>query len=703
MSLARKIGLLVSLPLIAVVAYATLALFATAQAVFTVGDLRSAADIAGTAGKLTLDLQAERVASITVLATGDSSAISEQVAATDATVDEYKQKRADFQAPPEHLAGLLDRVDSDLNGLAKVRSQVASGKTVSLSAVIFQYRIIAADLLTYRENVAIAAPVEVADQIRAAALLSQLIAGVGQTEVDALRALDDDYTPAIAQEILESEAGVAESSLEFKRVASGQWQAWLDHARAGHAALAAQVLQDSISRTPVGLRLKLDPAAWRSAMDLQIADLGDVQQQADQAVLDSVTAVLDSQKRQATIETAAVLVTLAGTIAIAVWLGRPMIRGLRRLRSAAHAVAYKRLPEAVSALSTRGALGSATPKEFADRVPPAVAASGKDEIAQLASAFNEVHHSALHLAAQQAELRDQVDAIFVALARRAERLTASLIAQVDVAESTEEDPDRLAQLFKLDHLASRMRRNNNSLLVLGGEASARMDGTAMVCGDVLQAAAAQVERYTQVEIRILDEALNTELHVSPEMAGHLAHLFAELIDNATAFSAGGLPVVVEARVTRTNVVVTVSDHGIGMDPETLETVNAQLTSPTIDVRAVRSMGLTVVAQIAAWYGIRVELRSDNSRTAATRGTVATVVLPSTVIRPYRPADRRALSEERNERHFDWFSPESATPPPHRPVSPKRKNTTADHRDASRVAGVMAAYARGIGASRPSGP
>lgn len=691
MTLARKLGLLVTIPLIAVVAFAALALYTTAGQAIGSDDLTKQVELAGTAGKITRNLHKERVAALALLApdptTKQQDDFRQLTAATDTDIAEYHRGRVELSTPPGHLVDVVARIDDQLDDLPSLREQVLTGKNANLSAITFRYRILAADLGTYREGVATGAPIEVADQIRTAALLTRITEVIGLQQVAVLRAYADGLTPALDEEVRADRSASVEAARAFSSVAPTQWQSWYDVARVGPAALAAQVMDDDVARTAPGDRLTIDPTAWREAMDSRIASLGQVEQQVDGAVLASVVDYRNSQWWLTVIEAAAVLVTLAAATILAVRLGTPMIRGLRRLRTAAHSVAYERLPAAVSELNNRKALGSATPREFAQRAGSAVEIRGSDEIAQVGAAFNELNQSALHLAAQQAELRDQVDSIFVALARRAELLTSALVTQVDLVEQGEQDPDRLAQLFTLDNLVTRMRRTNNSLLVLGGEASARIRGDAMSCHDLLNAAASQIERYAQVDIRSEVDELDVDLVVATEVADHLAHLIAELIDNATTFSAPGSRVLVHARPVEDRVVVTVTDHGIGFQPDTLAAANARLATPTLDVSVVRAMGLTVVGHIASWYGIRVSLRSLDGATEVDRGTVATIVLPPNVFR--------------EGMNFDWFRQRQRAAQAAR-AAPRETTDNADRRDSATVSGVMTAFARGIGAHRTNG-
>ena len=689
MSLARKLALLVAVPLIAVVGYAALALVTSVDQAVASGRLADQVALARTAGALTRDLHQERLASLAMLQNEPSDEQQQEfgglAARTDIDAADYRRERAALSEVPDHLADVIGRIDTALDDLPGLREQVLSGEHVSLSAITFRYRIVAADLATLRERVSTGAPAEVADGLRAAAQLSRISEFIGLQEIAELRAGADEYlTPAMDDELRSARSGVSDAAYTFSQGAPAQWQAWYDKSRIGDEARAMQVIDDAVARTLPGQKVQLDPAAWQQAVNGQLEKLGAVERRVDDAVVASVNEYRDGRTVRTVIEASVVVVTLAAAIGIAIWLGAPMIRNLRRLRSAAHTAAYERLPAAVFALRKRNSLGPATPRQFADRASDAVQIRGSDEIAQVGAAFNELNYSAIHLAAQQAALRDEVDSIFVALARRAERLTSALIAQVDLVESREQDPDRLADLFRLDHLATRMRRTNNSLLVLGGEGSARINKDAMSCHDLINAAAAQVERYQQVDIRSEIEEQNLDRVVATEATDHLAHLFAELIDNATAFSPPESRVTVIATPYGDGAIVSIADNGIGFSPEALAAANTRLSDPELDPSAVRAMGLTVVGNIASWYDIEVEISS-----VPKEGTVVTVTLPNRVF------TRRT--------DFDWFhGQEKAVAPSSIVTSPPPETKAAagtDKRDSAKISGVMTAFARGIGAHR----
>ncbi|MFJ1703868.1 nitrate- and nitrite sensing domain-containing protein [Kitasatospora sp. NPDC088346] len=736
MRITRKLAVLATVPLLAVLAFAALALRITAGQVFGAAQLRSMVAISAQAGDLTHQLQRERTCAA-VLLTGEASpdrtnAYLHQIQATDASIAEYRRLRARLHQGRGNALGLLRQVDDDLAGLPALRKQVESGPGAALSATTFHYRIVIADLLAYRGDVAEAgrAGADLADRINSGVALARAQEAVGQQEVAVLTSQASGVlTPAAQQAITATRTGYTEAVLEFQRTATPEWQSWLDRSMTGTEIIAAGRLEDAVARARPGRPLPLD-ASWTAVMDERSDRLQQVEQKVDAAALARVTDFRTTQRGWALSEGLAVVLAVVSVIVLAFRLGRPMIRELRRLRDAAHAVAHERLPAAVAALSTGGALGGATPEEFAAAAGDPVRVRGRDEIAEVGAAFNTVSREAVRIAAEQAAMRDRMGTVYVGLARRAERLTGALVRALDTAQRDEPDPERLARLFELDHLASRMRRNNHSLLVLGGEATARVRSTNSPVEDVLRAAVAQIERYTRVDVGTTDQGVL----IQGRAVDHLVHLFAELLDNATAYSKPGTRVTAEARLLTDRLVVQVCDQGIGLPEDRWEEANEKLAAPSpVEVAAVRAMGLTVVGHLASWYGIRVELRPRPGG-----GTIAEVTLPDdvfelagaagpaplptpTVLPPAAPAPvpaapaptpapepatdgttgaglprrRRAATPEAEPAPVHAVAPstsDSPAPAAHPPHGPA-------HRDPRQVSAAMAAYARGIGASR----
>nr|WP_238420711.1 nitrate- and nitrite sensing domain-containing protein [Streptomyces taklimakanensis] len=307
-----------------------------------------------------------------------------------------------------------------------------------------------------------------------------------------------------------------------------------------------------------------------------------------------------------------VLLVLGISLVGAFVVARSMVRSLRRLQDTAQDVARRRLPELVKQLS------EADPQDV-DTSVESVGVHSRDEIGKVAAAFDDVHSEAVRLAAEQALLRGNVNAMFTNLSRRSQGLIQRQLSLISELESREADPDQLSSLFKLDHLATRMRRNGENLLVLAGEEPGRRWTRPVPLVDVLRAAASEVEQYERIELSAVP---TTE--VAGRVVNDLVHLLAELLENATSFSSPQTKVKVTGHALPDGrVLVEIHDTGIGLSPEDLAAINERLANPpTVDVSVSRRMGLFVVGRLSLRHGIRIQLRPSDSG-----GTTALVMLP----------------------------------------------------------------------------
>ncbi|GGT19341.1 histidine kinase [Streptomyces tanashiensis] len=317
-------------------------------------------------------------------------------------------------------------------------------------------------------------------------------------------------------------------------------------------------------------------------------------------------------QRDAIINGALILLVLGVSLIGAFVVARSMIRSLRRLQDTATKVAQDRLPELVKQLS------ESDPQDV-DTSVESVGVHSRDEIGQVAAAFDDVHREAVRLAAEQALLRGNVNAMFTNLSRRSQGLIQRQLSLISELESREADPDQLSSLFKLDHLATRMRRNGENLLVLAGEEPGRRWTRPVPLVDVLRAAASEVEQYERIELAAVPAT-----EVAGRVVNDLVHLLAELLENATSFSSPQTKVRVTGHALPDGrVLVEIHDTGIGLSPEDLAAINERLASPpTVDVSVSRRMGLFVVGRLSLRHGIRIQLRPSDSG-----GTTALVMLP----------------------------------------------------------------------------
>jgi len=297
-------------------------------------------------------------------------------------------------------------------------------------------------------------------------------------------------------------------------------------------------------------------------------------------------------------------------------VARQMSRAMRQLRNAAFGVAEQRLPMLVDQLSRTD------PGRVDTRVQP-IPITTRDEIGEVARAFDQVHREAVRLAAEQALLRGNINAIFTNLSRRNQSLIEGQLTLITDLENNEADPDQLENLFKLDHLATRMRRNGENLLVLAGEEPGRRWDQPVPLVDVLRAASSEVEQYERVELSGVPEA---EIH--GRAVTDLVHLLAELLENATTFSSPQTKVRVTAtRLPDGRVMIEIHDKGIGLTAEDFADINHKLANPpTVDAAISQRMGLFVVGRLSDRHGIRVQLRPSGEQA----GTTSLVMLPDAI-------------------------------------------------------------------------
>jgi signal transduction histidine kinase len=311
----------------------------------------------------------------------------------------------------------------------------------------------------------------------------------------------------------------------------------------------------------------------------------------------------------------AVLVLLLLVLTITIVMARSMILPLRRLRADALDVAGHRLPDMVRRLSQ---------SEDADQSlqPEPIGIDSTDEIGEVARAFDQVHSEAVRLAGDEAMLRANLNAMFVNLSRRSQTLIERQLGIIESLEQTEQDSGRLSSLFRLDHMATRMRRNSENLLVLAGHEAPRKWTQPVSLVDVLRAAVSEIEQYDRISLNV-----QSGLVIAGRAASDVVHLVAELVENATTFSRKDTQVTVAGQILVSGgVLVEITDEGLGIPEQELAYANWRLDNPpVIDVAVSRRMGLFVVGRLAARHGIKVRLRR-----ATSGGLSALIWVPDTV-------------------------------------------------------------------------
>ncbi|MFD3611730.1 nitrate- and nitrite sensing domain-containing protein [Streptomyces atroolivaceus] len=362
--------------------------------------------------------------------------------------------------------------------------------------------------------------------------------------------------------------------------------------------------------------LGITPETWMAAATAKFEGYATVEKElVDKAVTEAAEISTDA-RNDAIVNGLIVIISLLAAFIIAGLMARQMSRSMRQLRTAAFGIAEQRLPMLVDQLSRT------EPGRVDTRVQP-IPITSQDEIGEVARAFDQVHREAVRLASEQAMLRGNVNAIFTNLSRRNQSLIEGQLTLITDLENNEADPDQLESLFKLDHLATRMRRNGENLLVLAGEEPGRRWNQPVPLVDVLRAASSEVESYERVELTGVPES---EIH--GQAVTDLVHLLAELLENATTFSSPQTKVRVTAtRLPDGRVMVEIHDKGIGLTAEDFADINHKLANPpTVDAAVSQRMGLFVVGRLADRHGIRVQLRPSGEQA----GTTSLVMLPDAI-------------------------------------------------------------------------
>ncbi|MBT3168129.1 nitrate- and nitrite sensing domain-containing protein [Streptomyces sp. Vc74B-19] len=360
----------------------------------------------------------------------------------------------------------------------------------------------------------------------------------------------------------------------------------------------------------------ITPENWWAVNTLRFDGYREIESGLADAAVSEASQIADDAQRDAFITGAAVVIALLAAFILAGMVARQMSKSMRQLRNAAFGIAEQRLPMLVDQLSRTD------PGRVDTRVAP-IPITSTDEIGEVARAFDQVHREAVRLAAEQALLRGNINAIFTNLSRRNQSLIEGQLTLITDLENNEADPDQLENLFRLDHLATRMRRNGENLLVLAGEEPGRRWDQPVPLVDVLRAASSEVEQYERIELSGVPDA---EIH--GRAVTDLVHLLAELLENATTFSSPQTKVRVTAtRLPDGRVMIEIHDKGIGLTAEDFADINHKLANPpTVDAAISQRMGLFVVGRLSDRHGIRVQLRPSGEQA----GTTSLVMLPDAI-------------------------------------------------------------------------
>ncbi|MFG3436680.1 nitrate- and nitrite sensing domain-containing protein [Nonomuraea sp. NPDC047897] len=353
---------------------------------------------------------------------------------------------------------------------------------------------------------------------------------------------------------------------------------------------------------------------WKSSTERAIAELNSFIFAAGDRVVERAEPVAVGVVVRLVLMGGLGLLAVIASIVLSVTTTRRLLAQLQKLRDAAHELSDERLPGVVERIG-RG--------ETVDVAVEAPALQfGDDEIGQVGQAFNTVQETAIRVAVEQAALRRSIRDILLSLARRTQGLVHRQLTVLDVMERRETDPEELKELFRLDHLAIRMRRNAENLIVLSGSSPARTWRRSVPMVDVVRGALAEVEDYTRVDLLPMGDVV-----LVGRAVGDVIHLLAEVIENAVSFSPPYTTVQVSGQLVANGYVIEIEDRGLGMKPEDLAAANERIADPPeFRISGTARLGLYVVSRLAERHSIQVRLKPSPYG-----GTTVVVLLPQELV------------------------------------------------------------------------
>jgi hypothetical protein len=400
----------------------------------------------------------------------------------------------------------------------------------------------------------------------------------------------------------------------FRRYATRAQQASADYVFGTGASRTAGYFEQVALGSGDGQYLQVNPQSWWSSLTTVLDDMLRLGQHIGDVVRQRAAQLKDQAARRMAVLALVALLCFGGSAYLAIVASRSIARPLATLAADADRLAADRLPDAVKR-ATAGVDDEPPPRMA---VPP----GASDEVRSVADALDRVQATAYALATEQAQLRRSTGESLADLGRRNQNLVRRQLGFITRLESEESDPAGLANLFELDHLATRMRRNAESLLVLVGAASPRQWSEPVPVADVIRAAVSEVEEYRRVTLRRVDEAM-----LSGTVVSGVAHMLAELVENGLSFSSPDVDVEIQGRLFGDRYLIAVIDQGIGLSADELAEANHRLRGDgDFLVAPARFLGHYVVGRLARDLGVGVELTPS-----PVTGTTARLFLPAELL------------------------------------------------------------------------
>jgi signal transduction histidine kinase len=587
--------------------------------------LRGITGVSANGLALVHQLQRERDLSVPAVAsgrTGEVVQLQRQRGAVDGAVQRFRDSLADLDrqvyrpALQQQLGEAERRVRSDLD----LQRVAVDNRTLPALAVSDAYSEIVKNLLDFAAEV----PAEAVDAAQTRDLTT-VVALARAKEVTsqvrglvlgmlAAQAVRDDETARLVSLI---GAGQAWNS-QFQTFATDPQRQRLAAALADPQARKADAVRAQTLTANGRVELHTDPAQWQAALNLTVDRQRDVEQGLVADLQQRIDETSAASARRAVSSIVLLLLVLAVSAGFSLAMSQSMVKALRHLRQTARDVAERRLPALVERLQR-----AEEPVELRPRGELAPSASkAKDEIGEVADTFGAVYHVAVDVATEQAAMRRSVGYMFLTFARRSQKLIGQQLELIAELRNLRRDRDEAGEFFRLHHLATRMQRNAENLVVLSDVGPPRQWSEPIPLVDVIFAGLNGIEDADRVELVELHE-----LGVAGHVADDVAHLIAELVENAVAFSPPTTKVRIAGQAVAKGYVVEIEDTGIGMADKELIAANELIANPAaIDLSLSSRLGLVVVGRLAARRGIAVQLRRSWQG-----GVVALVMLPDQLV------------------------------------------------------------------------
>ncbi|MPY49238.1 sensor histidine kinase [Streptomyces acidicola] len=633
----RRLGSIrLSLILLALIPSVTLAAMwsVTTIQMFSEGlRLREQTELSKTTGAMgtdaTLALQRERRLSAAWLANphGDRTALDEQRRETDAAIGKLVRQSDAIDSAPSRISDRLNSVLGAVASLEYYRDQVDKPVDITPQQTLDQFTSIIETQITAFHELSQVDDGDLTSQ--ADPLVSLERAGEMVAQEDALLTLAwpsghlDDETRLRFSELVSARRWLVEDQIvpsldgglktQTEQILQGQgWQALESMEDRLLKARPAGSTDNRRTVLPAGVEKR-----WTGGYDALAGEYTKLIQQQTRALLDRSGNEADALLFKAAVLSAAGFIALLVCAVMSWRITRSLSRRLRGLRMATLSLAEERLPDVVAALDR----GEKVDVESA--TPPLD--YGRDELGQVAQAFNAAQRTAVHTAVELADTRRGFQKVILGIARQSQNLVNLQLSKLDKLEREHQDPNILQGLYELDSTASQLRRYEENLVIISGERPGRTWTRPVALIDILRSAVGEVAQYQRVEVHTEEE-----VSVAPPAVADVIHLLAELIDNATAYSPAPSPVSVRAGMVARGLAVEVEDRGLGMSEEDYAAFNAQLAmEPQFDVVALADdlrLGMFVIARLATRHGIAVTLRSSPYG-----GTTAIVLIPHDIV------------------------------------------------------------------------